>query len=97
MLSLPRAFLSSVFRRSVVPAFLLAVRNSALSPIPLPLRPALLGGGILFSLESSPALPLTACVALKNPPLPAPRSGAGVVHIRKSLDRYEYIDAPQFA
>ena len=64
-----------------MPAFLLAVRNSALSPIPLPLRPALLGGGILFSLESSPALPLTACVALKNPPLPAPRSGAGVVHI----------------
>ncbi len=70
-------FPASLSRRSVVAASLSAVRGCSPNSLPLPLRPALLGGGILFSLESSLALPLTACVPLKkkNPPRPAQRGG----------------------
>ena len=81
LLSLPRAFLPPLVRRSVLPASLLAVQSSALNPLPLPLRPVLRGGWnpLLVRILSRSAPTCLRCS--EKTPLPAPRSGAGVVHI----------------
>ena len=83
LLSLPRAFLPPLVRRSVLPASLLAVQSSALNPLPLPLRPVLRGGWnpLLVRILSRSAPTCLRCS--EKTPLPAPRSGAGVVHIYK--------------
>ena len=80
LLSLPRAFLPPLVRRSVLPASLLAVQSSALNPLPLPLRPVLRGGWnpLLVRILSRSAPTCLRCS--EKTPLPAPRSGAGVVH-----------------